>query len=347
MNRRMFTEIAFSGAVTLANSVGAQTQSSSALIRRVRVFDGERVLPNRSVLIEDGKIARVDSGSVPVTGAELIDGDGLTLLPGLIDAHVHIGEDVKGALAQCLAFGVTTVLDMFNAGARFQTMKSIRSHDPLDMADLRSAGVGATAPGGAPANMGGPPFPTITKPEEAKSFVDARLSEGSDFIKIIYDDVRLLFGSGRSLPKLSRDTLHALVQATHRRNKLVVVHITTEDQAMEVADAGADGLAHMFLGESSSNRFGRIAAKEHMFVIPTLSALYAACGESAGPSLLADSRLEPNIRATWRSSLERTWPGVRPSCSATRQGLRDLIRAKVSVLAGTDAPTPGTTYGCL
>jgi hypothetical protein len=60
------------------------------------------------------------------------------------------------------------------------------------MADVRTAGIGATAPGGHPTEMGGPPIPMITtSPAEAQEFVDQRIAEGSDFIKIIYDDLSL------------------------------------------------------------------------------------------------------------------------------------------------------------
>jgi cytosine/adenosine deaminase-related metal-dependent hydrolase len=111
---------------------------------------------------------------------ELIDAGGGTVLPGLIDAHVHL---VPGALAQSLTFGVTTVLDMFSksdlvAGAREQ------AGSRPDVADVRSSGVGATAPGGHPSMMYAP-FPTLTAADQAEQFVAERIAEGSDYLKII------------------------------------------------------------------------------------------------------------------------------------------------------------------
>ncbi|MCG5217472.1 amidohydrolase family protein [Streptosporangium soli] len=70
---------------------------STTLITDVRVFDGEQVLPRAGVLVRDGLIETVTTN--PLTGGEVIDGTGHTLLPGLIDAHTHT---FPGSLAQAL-----------------------------------------------------------------------------------------------------------------------------------------------------------------------------------------------------------------------------------------------------
>lgn len=129
------------------------------VIRDVRVFDGERTLEHRSVLVDAGRIVRIGAAQMDAPRAVETEGRNRTLLPGLIDSHVHVADSVESALRQALAFGVTTVLDMFSGGERFERMKRIRSADPPDMADVRSAGVGATAPGGHPTEMGVPPSP--------------------------------------------------------------------------------------------------------------------------------------------------------------------------------------------
>src|SRR5215467_4901543 len=64
-----------------------QARSQTQLIHDVRVFDGEHVLEHRSVLIENGKISRIET-SLKAPNAEIIEGHNRTLLPGLIDAHV-------------------------------------------------------------------------------------------------------------------------------------------------------------------------------------------------------------------------------------------------------------------
>jgi imidazolonepropionase-like amidohydrolase len=318
--------------------------ASSFLIRDVRVFDGEKVFERGSVLVENGKIVKVGGSIPPPSGATLIDGRGRTLLPGLFDAHVHIAQDTNASLRQALVLGVTTELDMFNGGERLKRIKQIEAEDPPNLADLRTAGIGATAPGGHPTQMGGGPIPTITSPEEAQAFVDSRIAEGSDYIKIIYDDLAAL-GARFKVPMLSRAALEALVAAAHSRHKLAVVHIGSEAQARDAIAAGADGLAHMFTGEKASSDFGRFAASHHAFVIPTLETLYSVCKEGNAAELLADPHIGPFLSPQWQRPLKSVWPFQPESCVATREGIRELLNARVPILAGTDAPVPGTTYG--
>ena len=217
--------------------------------------------------------------------------------------------------------------------------------DPPDVADVRTAGICATALGGHPTQMGGPPIPTLTEPQQAQAFVDARIAEGADYIKVIFDDLGWALGAEKRLPMLSHETLQAVIRAAHARGKLVVVHIASESRAREAIAAGADGLAHMFNGESAGSDFGRFMAEHSAFVIPTLSTVYATCGQSEGPAILADPRLQPYIRPDWKGGLTRAWPLQKASCKGTEEGLRQLIQAHVPILAGTDAPVPGTTYG--
>jgi len=251
-----------------------QASPTPQLIRDVRVFDGEQTLEHRSVLIEGGKIGQVGGPQLSVADAELVDGRGRTLVPGLIDAHVHIPNPIEKSSHQALVLGVTTQLDMFNSGDRLKLIKQLEAEDRADLADMRTAGIGATVPGGHPTQMGGGPIPTITSPAEAQSFVDARIAEGSDYIKIIHDDGSTWTWTSQRVPMLDNPTMRALVEAAHERGKLAVVHVLSEPQARDAIAAGADGLAHLFLGETVSADFGRYVGAHHAFVIPTLTCTF-------------------------------------------------------------------------
>ncbi|HEV7672151.1 MAG TPA: hypothetical protein VGS22_26840 [Thermoanaerobaculia bacterium] len=80
-------------------------------ITHVRLFDGLKVTPDATVVVADGKIVAAGPKVKIPAGVETIDGTGKTLLPGLIDSHVHTWGN---ALERALAFGVTTQLDMFS-----------------------------------------------------------------------------------------------------------------------------------------------------------------------------------------------------------------------------------------
>jgi imidazolonepropionase-like amidohydrolase len=326
----------------LPASVPAQ---QAFIVRNVRVFNGQRTEEHRSVLVDSGRIVRVDGPELRVAGTTVVDGRGRTLLPGLIDSHVHVAGEVNSALRQALVLGVTTVLDMFSDETTFAKIKGARAADLPDVADVRSAGVGATAPGGHPTQMGGGPIPTLRSPDEAQAFVDARVFEGSDYIKIIRDDLSRM--APKPVPTLDSLTIAALVRAAHARGKLAIVHVTAERDARLALGAGVDGLAHLFIADSSSPDFGVFVASHHAFVIPTLEAFSWFCGRVEAPAILADSNIAPYLTPQWRIPLTMTvdWPPRKPGCFGSDDAFRQLVRARVPILAGTDSPIPGTTYG--
>ena len=133
--------------------------------------------------------------------------------------------------------------------AAMSRLKDMEAADRPDVAAALIAGNvrdGARRPPDAdgPAG-GGTPIPTLSTPGEADAFVAARVAEGSDFIKIIYDDIDDAYGK---LPTLDEETVAALATAAHARGRLAVAHIGNERYARGAIAAGVDGLAHLFVG---------------------------------------------------------------------------------------------------
>ena len=319
-----------------------QGQKTPILFQHVRVFDGTQVTPDADVLIESGKIKEVGS-NLAAGDAKIVDGAGKTLLPGLIDAHVHVhGADT---LEQALIFGVTTELDMMMP-PRLEAI--LKAQDNDRMASFFSAGSPATVPGGHGTEYGGD-IPTLISPSEAQKFVDARLREGSDYIKIMYTAGVIAGPRGRERPTLSKQTMAAVIAAAHERHRLAVVHIGSVEGARDAIEAGADGLAHIFKASSAPKNFGQFVAAHHAFVIPTLSVAHAVCGpKSAGERLVSDPYLSPYLSHENISRLKDTFPSAETgwfSCKGSTQAIPLLEAAGVPILAGTDAPNPGTTYG--
>ena len=312
------------------------------VIQHVHIFDGSHVLPDDTVVVQDSTITAVGSNLVPPPGATIVDGTGRTLLPGLIDAHTHT---FGPALQQALIFGVTTELDMFTDWRLAQSMKEQQvAGEGEDLPDLRSAGTAITAPGGHGTQFG-LTIPTITGPLEAQEFVDARIAEGSDYIKIMYDDGK---SRGRSFNNISRETLAALVEATHQRGKLAVVHILAYQAACDAVEVGADVLAHLFFDQMPADAdFGHLVADHHACVIPTLTVLESVTGGSGGIALVNDAWLAPYLSREDIGLLQSKYPphGTNAHPRNAEAALRQLKAAGVPILAGTDASMPGTLHG--
>lgn len=310
-------------------------------IRDVRIFDGIKVITRGSVLFSNGVITAVGTDIRIPQGAEIVEGFGRTLLPGLVDCHVHT---FPGDLERALLFGVATELDMGTVYPQLisQWYEQQKEGYVYGRADIFSAGFLITAPGGHGTEYG-VKIPTISGPEEAMGFVDARIAEGSDYIKIIYDDGT---SWGPKINTISWETMKAVVDAAHKRGKLAVVHAVTLREALEALKAGADGLAHIFADEMPDKKFTKAVLERRAFVIPTLTVVESICGVPSGTSLVKDNRLATFLSQAEESNLIRAFPqSSKNDFNVALKVVRLLKEAGVPLLAGTDSPNPGTAHG--
>jgi len=345
-----------------------QKSASSFVIRNARIFDGEKIITGATVVVGDGKIAAVGSNIATPSDAVIIDATGDTLMPGLIDSHVHVWT--RDVLERSLAFGVTTVLDMFMRVGDARYFRKEEAVSASDIADFRSAGTCVTSPGGHGVEEGFP-IPTIRNPEDAQAFVDARIAEGSDYIKIMYD-------FGENFTTLSRATMAAVVKAAHQRGKLVVVHIDSYQGALDAINAGADGLAHTPHDRPPAKDFGAFVKAHHAFVETTLAIPRFLFGTGGGGETIVDdpmlapylltsdagnlkgiTPIKPEVHGMLlhhleqlknptpfevreRESLKGIAPDQYEAFSNAEETLRLLDRAGVPILVGTDAANAAT-----
>lgn len=312
---------------------------SRTIFREVTVFDGHGVRTDDTVVVDDGIIEAVGRGLSVPAGAEVVEGRGRTLLPGLIDAHTHV---VGPALRQALRWGVTTELDMANFPEPIARAKRDQ-HGPLggSIADLRSACCAATVPGGHGSERF-PDIPTLTEPEEAAAFVDARIAEGSDYIKVHYDDGQI---AGRmentELPVIRRETMAAVLTAARERGLLTLVHTGTVQAAVEAVEAGAHGLAHLLVDRAPGPEFGQLLAWHGAFAVPTLSMVELLSGSPDLGGLGEEAAVAPYLTAEDHDLLARHRKGearrLPVDLAAAEAAVRSARTAGVRLLAGTDA----------
>lgn len=339
--------ILLSVALLLAGSLAGRAEQATETapektiaITNVRIFFGAKTISRSTVVIKGQIIYSAGADAHVPEGAEVIDGTGATILPGFFDAHTHAWGD---ALDRAAVFGVLTESDMFTDPHFAQTMREEQAKTGAPgRADLLSAGYLATAPGGHGTEYG-MEIPTLTKPEEADAWVAARVAEGSDYIKIVSEDAKLY---GREIPTLDKATIQALVEAAHKRGKLAVVHISTLKTAKEALEAGADGLVHIFTDQAPDQEFIDLAVKKRAFVVPTLTVVESTTGTASGASLADDPRLKPYLKPEEIQNLRQSFPKRgEPNFQNALEAVRRLAAAGVPILAGTDAPNPGTAHG--
>lgn len=254
---------------TRQRTSSASTPTTKTALTGVRVFDGHQLSEPRTVVI-DGAVLGTDPA-----GAEVVDGTGGVLLPGLIDAHIHLrGTDTLGRLA---AYGVTSGLDMGSWPP--ELVASLR--DQPGVTDIRSAGMTIIGPGGMHATFL-PPEAIIHGPEQAKQHVADRIADGSDYIKIIAE------APGQGGPDQS--TLNALVRAAHDAGKKVVMHAAVYGAYAMALDAGADMITHIPLDRPLSSDDAERMTSNARIAIPTLTVAEAIA--EIRPGALAGTGLQ-------------------------------------------------------
>ncbi|OKP09269.1 hypothetical protein PENSUB_5355 [Penicillium subrubescens] len=283
------------------------------LLENVRVFDGTSFSDCQSVFIDGETI-----GNNPDGADETTDGKGGFLIPGLIDAHVHLHHE--GHLHALASYGITTALDM----AMWPANKMNGLRGKAGLPDIRSAGLPVTASGSIHSCM--LPLPEealLSGPEQADSFVQKRIDEGSDYIKLIAD-----------VPGPGQETLNAVSAAAHDKGKMVVAHASSFTPFNMALVAKADIITHAPRDKSVTEETARIMAGKKVISVPTLTMMKAVSakpplGAALGMMVSKPSLFMAILKSKRSGQGEQTYENARDSVTA-------MYRAGVPILAGTD-----------
>lgn len=226
-------------------------------IADVAVFNGHELLPERyDVDIAGGVVAAIaPAGTAAATGTA-VDGSGATLLPGLIDGHVHLGQ--PSDFTAMLRGGVTSSADM--ATWPLEHLESLRARS--DGFSFRSAGAPLIGPAGPHSHMPGLDEAVIGSPEAARREVGRRVAQGVDYIKLVLE------APGRGGPE--PDAARAAVEAAHAAGLRVVAHASAVGAIDLAVAVGVDVLTHAPIdGAVADETIARIV-EDGIIVVPTL-----------------------------------------------------------------------------
>lgn len=238
----------------------------------VRVFDGERLSAPRTVVI-DGEVI---SGSTDTAGVRVIDGAGAVLLPGLIDAHVHV--DSRDTLAVLASFGITTALDM----ACWPTTLVDSLRNVPGVTDIRSAGVPAIGPAGPHSHfIPAETHAVVLDPGDAEAFVKARVHDGSDYLKIVLE------APGQGGP--DQATAAAFVSAAHAAGKKTVAHASSVGAFQIALEVGADVVTHLPKDAPLSPEQTAFTARGERVSVPTLTMEESLAKAFGKPEILTNA----------------------------------------------------------
>jgi imidazolonepropionase-like amidohydrolase len=228
-------------------------------IRAGALFDGVSgtLVPDPVLVMEGASIVSVDSAIAPPPGAEVVDLAGATLLPGLIDTHVHLAfdgsADPVAALAErddgavlaamsaagraALRGGVTTVRDLGDRG-----YLSLSLRGAPDLPTIVAAGPPITTPAGHCHFLGGGTEPT---PQALRASVRERADRGVDVIKVMASGGTMTPGTRQEVSQFTADLLSVVVDEAHRLGLPVTAHAHGTAAIRMGLDAGVDGMEHV------------------------------------------------------------------------------------------------------
>ncbi len=306
---------------------------------RVQAFTDARIIDGAGgPLIEDGVVV-VRRGVISQVGpagevsvpddAEVVELGGRFLMPGLINAHGHVGpggdrSDVGEQLEIYAHYGVTTV---FSLGDEAEVPTGERWSPELNRARLFVSG-----PSLAPAS-----------PDEAESEVARVIEMGADWVKMHVNASR------------GRDTYPEVIRAARERMMPMAVHIEELDDARGVLEAGATLLAHSVRDEPVDEELIAAMLEREVCLTPTLTRelstfVYAERPdffddpfflERSAPDDL-DEFLTPQRRAAAESESARYWRDALPLAG---ENMVRLHEAGVGIGMGTDSGPSGRFQG--
>jgi imidazolonepropionase-like amidohydrolase len=330
------------GILSSCSNNGAVKEQTTAIIN-AKIFDGENLITDTIVVIKGEYILAV-GGEIPL-GATIIDAEGATLMPGLIDSHVH--TDLEG-LKDALKFGVTTELAMNGKWSESKRKKVAKRND---VADIRAPGMGVIPPGGHPTQyLAGSSnlllrwfysYPFVSTPDEAEKHIAKQVAGGADYIKIFIEDGTIV--GYPNLPTPTDETIRTAVSAAHSHDKMALFHVTTIATTEQAIEAGADGLMHLFVDAPHTTKLINAITDSGAFVVPTLALISSAIGNN-GQMLSSDERVSSRLNKKWLDHLSgsiNTYP--QGNLYDVFASVMALHEAGVDILAGSDVaePLPG------
>jgi imidazolonepropionase-like amidohydrolase len=339
-------------------------------LANARLFDGTGAAPCErvSVLVEAGRIARVaEAGEAAPEGARTVDLEGRTLLPGLIDAHAHVGvsfarpEPAHGAepllpgtaahvlaaeLREALRMGITTMRDVGSMGDLVVEARQAMRYGAFHGPRLLTCGriVSPTGPGG---RFFSGMYREADGPDDVRRAVREQLRYGADFVKVMTTGARSVELEDPDPAQLTREELAVAVEEAHRMGYRVCAHCEGIAGTELAIVEGIDTIEHGMYLNQRPDLLERMAASGQVLV-PTLSFLLHVAESGEWTPLLVELG-EHNVEQSRLTLVAAREAGVRLAMghdtAPLHAGANELLRMVEAGLPADEALVAATSGG--
>ena len=292
------------------------------VIERVGLFDGNKDHGIVNIAINADTIAAISTGKL--FSDSVIDGTSKYVIPGLVNAHVHVStlEDIQAGYS----LGILNLLNMHTGLEERELEWKKISKDSMGFSTLYGAGFAATVKGGHP-NQFSPGMETINDSISIEKWIDHRISKKVDYIKIIRENHEWM--GNPPLPTLNYDQISKLIKYAHNKGYKVVVHANTIEEMIKIAAFKPDGFVHIL---------------DYKEDFPVPESFYKAIAESGAFVVTTGGMsLKPNTNAPAfvKDWLQNNLLDVDQRATI----IKKLNENGVLILAGTDAQTGQMNFG--
>jgi imidazolonepropionase-like amidohydrolase len=353
-----------------APAASIQSVGQTFAIEGANIWDGtgSAAIRDGVIVVSNGRIQAVGpraSTQIP-KGATIISGGGKTLIPGLINAHGHVGmtrglkagpenyseENVLAQLRQYARYGVTTVQSL---GTDFEPMLKLRGparESETPRSTVFTAGRGFTNKQGYPAvlpgNAGVPR--EVEAVEEVRKNVEELARQKVDMVKIWVDD------HWGHFKKIRPELYRAIIDEAHKRGLRVMAHMFYLEDAKQLVAAGLDGLAHSVRDKEIDDELIRLLKEKKTFSVATLVREESTFIYATPPAFLDDpffSRwMDPEIIKQLKDPAYGARIKADPDFSKypgqlamAKKNLKKLWDAGIHVAFGSDSGPPSRFQG--
>jgi imidazolonepropionase-like amidohydrolase len=302
-----------------------------------RIIDGtgKPPLEKATLIIRNDRIEAVGTKVKVPAGAQRIDGTGMTIIPGLINAHGHVNNTEQ--LGMYLRDGITTIWSLGDTCLDARRKAGACSSE----FDLREQ-VRHAAPGTMPRLYVAGPVMNGRTPEEARKAVDELVIQKPDVVKFREDDYL------GTRPKMSPDVYGALIDEAHKKGYRVAAHIVLLDDAKGVLKAGADYIAHSVRDLPVDDEFIQLMKRRNIFYCPTFTRELSVFVYAETPSFFKDpffmkeadmgevGRMEDaKYQETMRNDKAAQW--YKEHLEVALRNLKKVSDAGIGIAMGTDS----------
>jgi imidazolonepropionase-like amidohydrolase len=346
------------GCVALAGAAAQRSGGASAPqpAGHTKAFTGARVIDgtdrppidNATILVRDGKVQSVAPAArvqVPAD-AERIALQGKTVIPGIVNAHGHVGNtegmeqghysaaNVARDLKTYAAYGVTTVFSLGDDQAA-----GIQARDSQRTPSLNRSRLFVAGPVLAPKSV-----------DEARTLVDDTVAMKVDIIKIRVDD------NLGTTKKMAPEIYKAVIDEAHKKGARVAVHLFYLDDAKAVLDAGADFIAHSVRDKDVDDPFIAMLKRRDVCYCPTLMREVSTFTYDSTPAWFSDPLFLKHADMTAVNALKeparqqqmkasRSAQQYKAGLEVANRNLKKLADAGVKIAMGTDTGPPARFQG--